>query len=116
MKKSSSKPTLSAEALELVAERFKALSEPIRLRILQELHDGEMSVSEITQAIGSTQPNVSKHLKLLQDAGLLLRRQQANAVYYSIGDEVIFEICEIVCNSLKERVSAKADALGLKLK
>ncbi|MBK7995809.1 MAG: winged helix-turn-helix transcriptional regulator [Blastocatellia bacterium] len=107
---------MSMEALELVAERFKALSEPIRLRILQELHDGEMSVSEITQVIDSSQPNVSKHLKLLQDAGLLARRQEGNTVYYSISDKVIFDICEIVCNSLREKFSAKADALSLKLK
>jgi len=116
MSKSSSKPNMSMEALELVAERFKALSEPIRLRILQELHDGEMSVSEITQVIDSSQPNVSKHLKLLQDAGLLARRQEGNTVYYSISDKVIFDICEIVCNSLREKFSAKADALSLKLK
>ncbi len=116
MTKLTNKPNMSLEALELVAERFKALSEPIRLRILQELHEGEMSVSEITQRIESSQPNVSKHLKLLQDSGLLARRQEANTVYYSISDKVVFDICEIVCNSLREKFSAKADALGFKLK
>lgn len=115
MVKLTNNPNMSLEALELVAERFKALSEPIRLRILQELHQGEMSVSEITQAIESSQPNVSKHLKLLQDAGLLARRQEGNTVYYSISDKVVFDICEIVCNSLREKLSAKIDSLSLKL-
>lgn len=73
-----------------------------------------MSVSEITQAIESSQPNVSKHLKLLQDAGLLAR-QEGNTVYYSISDKVVFDICEIVCNSLREKLSAKIDSLSLKL-
>lgn len=114
MVKLTNNPNMSLEALELVAERFKALSEPIRLRILQELHQGEMSVSEITQAIESSQPNVSKHLKLLQDAGLLAR-QEGNTVYYSISDKVVFDICEIVCNSLREKLSAKIDSLSLKL-
>jgi len=116
MTKLANKPNMSMEALELVADRFKALSEPIRLRILQELHEGEMSVTEITQIVDSSQPNISKHLKLLQDAGLLARRQDGNTVYYSISDKVVFDICEIVCNSLREKFSAKADALGLKLK
>jgi len=48
------------------------------LRILYGLQDGEMTVSEITEAIESTQPNVSKHLKMLQDAGLVARRQEGN--------------------------------------
>jgi DNA-binding transcriptional ArsR family regulator len=116
MSEIATKPNISPEALELVAERFKALSEPIRLRILHQLHDGEMSVTEITQVIESSQPNISKHLKLLQDAGLVARRQEGNTVYYSISDKVVFDICEIVCNSLREKFSAKADALGLKLK
>lgn len=115
MKQTIDKPNMSPEALALVAERFKALSEPIRLRILQELHVGEMSVSEITQKMDSSQPNISKHLKLLQDAGLLARRQEGNTVYYSISDKVVFDICEMVCSSLREKFSAKADALGFKL-
>ena len=61
---------LTREALELVAARFRAMGEPLRLRILQELEGGERSVSALAESVESTQPNVSKHLKILQDAGL----------------------------------------------
>ena len=86
------KRAMTPEALELVAARFKVMAEPLRLRILQELEGGEMSVGDITEAVESTQPNVSKHLKMLQDAGLLGRRQEGNTVYYSIADASVFEI------------------------
>jgi ArsR family transcriptional regulator len=98
---------MSAEAMELVAARFRVLSEPIRLRILQHLETGESSVTAITNAIGSTQPNVSKHLKILQDEDLVARRQEGNSVFYRIADETIFQLCALVCGSLKERFSQR---------
>lgn len=101
---------MSPEALELVAARFKVLSEPLRLCILQALEGGEMSVSEITEAVESSQPNVSKHLKMLQEAGLIVRRQEGNTVYCSIADETVFELCDAVCSSLRERLAAQAEA------
>ena len=101
---------MSAEALQLVAARFKVLSEPMRLRILQLLEDGETSVSALAESAESTQPNVSKHLKTLQDAGLLSRRQDGNTVYYSISDPTVFRICDVVCSSLQERFAAHANA------
>ncbi len=99
---------MSAEALALVAGRFRVLAEPIRLQILQFLEHGESSVTAITTAVHSTQPNVSKHLKLLQDEGLIARRQEGNTVYYRIADETVFELCELVCGSLKEKFAQKA--------
>jgi ArsR family transcriptional regulator len=103
---------LSPQALRLVAARFKVLSDAMRLGILQALEDGEMSVSAITEAVDSTQPNVSKHLKILQDAGLVARRQEGNIVYYSIADESIFQLCEVVCSSLQERFEAHASVFA----
>lgn len=103
---------MSPEALQLVAARFKVLSDPMRLRILQTLEAGETSVSALTEAVESTQPNVSKHLKLMQDAGLLARRQEGNTVYYSIADPTVFELCEVVCSSLQERFAAHASVLA----
>jgi ArsR family transcriptional regulator len=94
---------MPAEAVELVAARFKVLSEPVRIQILQALHDGPLSVNDITGAIGSTQSNVSKHLRLLQDAGFVSRRQRGNTVFYSIADESVFKLCDVVCSSLKEK-------------
>ena len=104
--------TMTPEAMKMVAARFKVLAEPLRLRILHELEHGEMSVSEVADAVGATQPNVSKHLKMLQDAGLLLRQQEGNTVYYSVSDKTIFELCTAVCCSLRDRLSAQANAFA----
>lgn len=99
---------MSPEAIGLVAARFKILAEPLRLLILQTLEEGEASVTNITLSVGSTQPNVSKHLKMLQDAGLVSKRQEGNTVYYKIADESVFELCEVVCGSLKEKFSERS--------
>ena len=98
----------SPEALAVVAARFKVLSEPLRLRILQELEPGQLSVGGLTTAVGATQPNVSKHLKMLQDARLVARKQDGNTVYYSIADESVFALCDLVCGSLKEEFSERS--------
>jgi ArsR family transcriptional regulator len=94
---------MSAETVSFVAARFKVLSETLRLQILQYLENGEASVTAVTRAVSSTQPNVSKHLKILQDEGLVAKRQEGNTVFYKIADESVFELCEVVCGSLKER-------------
>ena len=100
------------EALALIAARFKVLSEPLRLRILQELETGELSVGELTTAVGATQPNVSKHLKMLQDAGIVGRKQEGNTVIYSIADESVFALCDLVCGRLKEGFSERSAMFG----
>ena len=76
-------------------------------RILQELETGKLSVGELADAVGSTQPNVSKHLKILQDEGLIARRKEGNAVYYSIADPSVFELCDVVCGSLKAEFAGR---------
>jgi DNA-binding transcriptional ArsR family regulator len=106
---------MTAEGLELVASIFRVLSEPLRLRILHALEEGEMSVSAVTEEVDSTQPNVSKHLKTLQEAGLLRRRQAGNTVYYSIADEVVFVLCDTVCDRVMRRLATQAGALGARL-
>src|SRR6266581_2728630 len=95
-----SHPNLSTEALGLVAERFRVLAEPLRLRILQLLRSGEMNVSELTAELETTQPNVSKHLRLLQEAGFIGRRQVGNSVYCFIVDATVFDLCDLVCTAL----------------
>jgi DNA-binding transcriptional ArsR family regulator len=109
----SRKKRMSPEALDLVAARFKVLSEPLRLRILQALEDGEMNVNEITEEVESSQPNVSKHLKVLQDAGLVGRRQEGTTVYCFVADESVLELCDVVCSSVRDRLQAQAEALAL---
>lgn len=105
---------MSPQALELVAKRFKILSEPIRLRILQILQEGERSVGDLTQMIETSQPNISKHLRILQDDGIVDRRHEGNLVFYSIADERIFALCEHVCNSIEERIKNQADIFGMR--
>lgn len=100
---------LTEEAIEVVAERFRILSEPIRLRVLQALRNGELTVTELTREIAISQPNASKHLRILQEAGILRRDQRGNSVYYSIADDSIFELCELVCGSLEARFREKAE-------
>lgn len=99
---------MSAEAVALVAARFKVLAEPLRLQILQFLQNGESSVTGVTKAVDSTQPNVSKHLKMLQDEGLVAKRQVGNTVYYKIADDSIFELCDVVCGSLEQKFTERS--------
>jgi ArsR family transcriptional regulator len=102
---------MSDAALALVAARFRVLGEPLRLRLLQHLQGGELSVGELTERLGTTQPNVSKHLRLLGEAGLVARRQDGNTAYYSIADETVFALCDLVCARLAEQLEAAAQAL-----
>ena len=97
----------------MIGARFKVLAEPLRLRILHALQDGEKSVGELSETVGASQPNVSKHLKILQEAGVLKRRQDGNAAFYSIADESIFELCGVVCNSLEKHLESRARILAL---
>ncbi len=107
---------MTREALELVATRFRAMGEPLRLSILQELERGESSVSGLAQKVGSTQPNVSKHLKVLQEAGLLKRRQHGNSVLYSIADPMVFELCDMICSRVRDRLAAQFGALNRRVR
>ena len=99
---------LSPQAVEMVAARFRVLGEPVRVRILEELRDGERNVSELVAAVGSTQPNISKHLRTLQEAGLIGRRQLGNQVFCFIDDPSVFDLCDAVCTSISERLARHA--------
>jgi DNA-binding transcriptional ArsR family regulator len=90
--------------VELIARRFRVLGEPVRIRLLDRLREGEASVNELTRALGASQQNVSKHLAVLLDAGIVARRREGNRVLYTIGDESIFELCEQVCGSVQRQL------------
>jgi DNA-binding transcriptional ArsR family regulator len=85
--------------IELVAGRFHILGEPQRLRILQALESGELTVGELVERVAGNQPNISKHLQVLHRTGLVGRRRRGNSIYYSIADPVVFKLCELVCRS-----------------
>jgi len=104
---------LSDELMVLIAERFKVLGEPVRLRILHFIGESEKTVNEIAAGTGASQPNVSKHLKVMQESGLLKRRQEKNFNYYSVADASIFEMCDTVCNSLRDRLETQSKLLAL---
>ncbi len=102
------KQELSDDLLEQVARQFQVLSDPMRLRILHELQQGERTVSELVEATGGTQSNVSKHLSLLRSNGLVRRRQQGNNAFFSIQAPFIFDVCDLVCNGIKSQFDEQA--------
>jgi len=94
------------EALvELIAYRFRVIGEPMRIRLLDALRDGPMTVNELTAALGASQQNVSKHVGVLAQAGIVAREKDGNRVRCSIADESIFELCELVCGGLRRQVA-----------
>ena len=94
------------EALvELIAQRFRVIGEPMRIRLLDALRDGPMSINELTEALGATQQNVSKHIGVLAQAGIVGREKDGNRVRCFIADDSVFELCELVCGGLRQQVS-----------
>jgi DNA-binding transcriptional ArsR family regulator len=100
---------LSPAALQLVAEFFKVLSESRRFQIVCTLRSGPKNVSQIIDATGLGQANVSKHLKILAQAGVVTREQQGVCVFYQIVNPFVFELCELVCNSLSLQIQQQAE-------
>lgn len=100
---------LDEDALTLVARYFGALSVPARLRILSELRDGERNVGEITDATGGTQANVSKHLGVLAQSGLVAKTQRGTSAYYRFADETVYRLCDLVCGQLDRRFAEEAE-------
>jgi len=97
--------------VELVALRFRMLGEPVRLRILQVLESGETSVGDVVETLNGNQPNISKHLQVLCQAGFVGRRRDGNTIYYSISDPVVFKLCELVCRSATQDARGKLEGL-----
>lgn len=101
---------LSEEALLLVAQRFSVLAEPMRLRLIQALFDGEKNVSELVTLTEGTQANVSRHLQTLTTAHILSRRKEGLQVYYKIADPTIPRLCEVVCGAIEKQLAKQAVA------
>jgi DNA-binding transcriptional ArsR family regulator len=91
--------------IELIARRFRVIGEPMRIKLLDSLRESEASVSELREATGASQQNVSKHLGVLLEAGIVGRRKHGNQVFYSIADEGILRLCEDVCGGLQRQVA-----------
>lgn len=101
---------LTEESIDLIARRFAVLAEPMRLRLLQALFEGEKNVNALVEELGGTQANISRHLQTLTQAHLLARRKDGLQVFYSIADPTIFKLCELVCGSLGKQFTKQAEA------
>lgn len=103
--------TLPPAALAHVADYFKVLSELSRLQVLCSLRSGPKNVTEIMEETGLGQANVSKHLKILAQAGIVFRTPQGVSVYYEISEPFIFELCELVGDRISTRLAEKTQQL-----
>ena len=101
---------LTDALFEHVAERFKALGEPARLRILDALRGGELAVGDLVERTALNQANLSKHLQRLHGLGFVVRRKEGLFVHYRLADRGVFRLCDIMCGRLagpsRVRVSA----------
>jgi ArsR family transcriptional regulator len=99
--------------VELIAERFRLLSEPMRVRALDQLRGaGEASVGELAEQLGTSQQNISKHLTILQRDGILARRRDGNRAIYRIADRSVLDLCEHVCGSVERRAAELGRLVG----
>lgn len=103
-----SSETVPPEVVQQVAEYFSVLSEPMRLRILNLLRDGEKCVQDLVEATETSQANVSKHLKVMLQAGILARRSEGTSAFYSVADGLSFELCNLVCDRIATRIEQQA--------
>jgi ArsR family transcriptional regulator len=102
---------LTPELMEIVAERFRVLGEPMRIRILDALRQRERTVNDLVAATGATQANISKHLMLLHRLGYVARRKEGTHVFYRVDDPDVFSLCDLVCGGARERLRKDAAAL-----
>jgi DNA-binding transcriptional ArsR family regulator len=96
--------------VDLLAQRFRVLGEPMRIKLLDRLREGGASVGELQAALGASQQNLSKHLGILHAAGMVSRTKQGNRTLYAISDPSVFELCDQVCGGLRRQV-AELDAI-----
>ena len=103
---------LTPELLELIAQRFKVIADPTRLSLLAALRADERTVSELIDATGQNQSNVSKQLAHLHAHGFVARRKEGLYTYYSLADKRVFQLCEIMCDGLQSMTAARRRTLA----
>ena len=91
--------------IELIAQRFRVIGEPMRIKLLDALRDGDATVGELTDRLGASQQNVSKHLGVLHQAGIVSRTKRGTFVQYAIADATVFALCDQVCGGLRQQVT-----------
>jgi DNA-binding transcriptional ArsR family regulator len=90
--------------IELVAQRFRVLGEPMRIKLLDRLREADATVGELQEALGASQQNVSKHLGVLHAAGMVSRTKDGNHTRYSISDPSVFDLCDQVCGGVRRQL------------
>jgi DNA-binding transcriptional ArsR family regulator len=95
---------IPADLAELIAQRMRVIGDPMRIRILDLLRDGEQSVAQITDALGTSQQNTSKHLGVLLQAGIVARRKEGTSSLYRVADPGVYALCEQVCGGLQAQI------------
>ena len=96
---------IPADLAELIAQRLRVIGDPMRIRILDLLREGELPVAAITDALATSQQNASKHLGVLLQAGIVARRKDGTSALYRIADEGVFALCEQVCGGLQAQIA-----------
>ena len=99
---------VSAELATLIAQRLRVIGDPLRIRALDLLRDGDLSVGELTERLGTSQQNVSKHLGVLLQAGIVSRRKDGTTSRYAIADRAVYDLCEQVCGALQQQLSERS--------
>ena len=92
---------MPVDLAEMIAARMRVIGDPNRIRILDLLREDELSVTELTERLGTSQQNTSKHLGVLLQAGIVARRKDGNSSIYSIADTGVYDLCEQVCGGLQ---------------
>lgn len=95
---------LPEKLVDLIAQRFRVLGEPMRIKLLDALTQQPATVGELREITGGTQQNVSKHLAVLAQAGMVERSKRGNCAVYSIADDSLYVLCEHVCGGMREQV------------
>ena len=100
---------IPVDLAEMIAARMRVIGDPSRIRILDLLRDEDLSVTELTERLGTSQQNTSKHLGMLLQAGIVSRRKEGNSSIYSIADPGVYDLCEQVCGGFCRCSSPGAD-------
>lgn len=98
------RPAPGPELIERIAAVMKAMSDPVRLKLLYHLQSGELCVGDLVARLDCSQANVSKHLALLRQSGLVALRQEGSTHYYSVADPMVSSVCDTVCSAVEERM------------
>jgi len=96
----------------LKSDFLKALAHPIRLSIIEQLKNGELSVGDLVHKLGIEQSTISKNLAILRQAGILSSRQEKVTVYYAVRDPDIFKVLRLVADFLSKKLNETQKALA----